>query len=374
MLAHGSMMGSFWTLVEKATDPSATELDWSLVFQICDVVNNTETGAKEARKLLQKKMLSTNPNTQVIALELLNALAENCRGKFQNQLSAKSFGEDLENLAAHKATDERVFAKLAQCLQNWVSQFGYDSSFQAVRHVHDMLMSGSAARPTDRRRGRQSYGDRTASDHAASQPRDAMRDVEVAKNNAQLLSQTLSFTDPTQEDITKNELIQSYQTIISNHLQTCDEPDVISALLEANNEFISTFKAYDDMLERSAVDQATQNSCVENVRGTRQTETATGTDANASEASASGAGESSSPRRSASPPLEQRYNPFKEMQSSPSVDTRMPMPEHQASSTALVDPFDPFADTNEVPEAQTSSGEAGHVKLPPPLTPTKMHN
>lgn len=30
----------------------------------------------------------------------------------------------------------------------------------------------------------------------------------LAKNNAQLFSQTLSFTDPTQEDITKNELIQ----------------------------------------------------------------------------------------------------------------------------------------------------------------------
>lgn len=35
-----------------------------------------------------------------------------------------------------------------------------------------------------------------------------MNDVLLAKNNAQLFSQTLSFTDPTKEDITKNELIQ----------------------------------------------------------------------------------------------------------------------------------------------------------------------
>lgn len=33
-------------------------------------------------------------------------------------------------------------------------------------------------------------------------------DIEVAKNNAQILSQTLSFTDPEKEDISKNELIQ----------------------------------------------------------------------------------------------------------------------------------------------------------------------
>lgn len=46
------------------------EMDWSLVFAICDVVNNTEQGAKEARKLLQKKMLADNPQTQVLALEV----------------------------------------------------------------------------------------------------------------------------------------------------------------------------------------------------------------------------------------------------------------------------------------------------------------
>jgi hypothetical protein len=33
-------------------------------------------------------------------------------------------------------------------------------------------------------------------------------DIELAKNNAQLFSQTLSFTDPTAEDITQNELIK----------------------------------------------------------------------------------------------------------------------------------------------------------------------
>lgn len=58
--------------LEKATDPSMQEMDWSLVFAICDVVNNTEQGAKEARKLLQKKMLADQPQTQILALEVCN--------------------------------------------------------------------------------------------------------------------------------------------------------------------------------------------------------------------------------------------------------------------------------------------------------------
>lgn len=37
---------------------------------------------------------------------------------------------------------------------------------------------------------------------------DVNADIELAKNSAQLFSQTLSFTDPTKEDILKNTLIQ----------------------------------------------------------------------------------------------------------------------------------------------------------------------
>jgi hypothetical protein len=56
--------------IEKATHPTVTELDWALVFQICDSVNSTELGAKEARKLLQKKMMASDPKTQVLGLEV----------------------------------------------------------------------------------------------------------------------------------------------------------------------------------------------------------------------------------------------------------------------------------------------------------------
>jgi hypothetical protein len=60
--------------IEKATHPTVTELDWALVFQICDAVNSTELGAKEARKLLQKKMMASEPKTQVLGLEVMHIL------------------------------------------------------------------------------------------------------------------------------------------------------------------------------------------------------------------------------------------------------------------------------------------------------------
>jgi hypothetical protein len=55
---------------EKMTSSDQTELDWALAFQVCELVNGSELGAKEARKLLQKKMLSNETKTQVLALEV----------------------------------------------------------------------------------------------------------------------------------------------------------------------------------------------------------------------------------------------------------------------------------------------------------------
>ncbi|KAI9300626.1 hypothetical protein BJ944DRAFT_272743 [Cunninghamella echinulata] len=208
------------TDIEKATSNTEGEVDWSLVFQICEVINNSELGAKEARKLLQKKMLVNDPKTQVVALEILNALSENCREKFKSQLAAKTFGEDLEILATQKAFDDNVHSKLVQCLQNWVSNFGTDPSFGAICRVHEIVIQGVSPTTNSNRLANnlfrpQSFtrDDALLRQQQQQQPRehkpvDIMADVELAKNSAQVFSQTLSFTDPTQEDITKNELIQ----------------------------------------------------------------------------------------------------------------------------------------------------------------------
>ncbi|CAO3594988.1 unnamed protein product [Absidia cylindrospora] len=282
--------------IEKMTGSEQTEVNWALIFQVCEVVNNSEHGAKEARKLLQKKMLSSDSKTQVYSLEILNALSENSQEKFKGQLTAKSFGEDLETLATQKAANDDVHSKLVQCLQNWVSNFGTDPAFGAICRVHELVMHGI---PQPTKSGRlggnffkpyqlpssatpRNYSENLDGANSHRQPQlarpvDITSDVEIAKNNAQLLSQTLSFTDPTKEDITKNELIQEFygkckmlQRVISGHLETCNDSELISALILANGELVNTFKAYDDSLERRAMEFATNNSRVVHHRGTRQ--------------------------------------------------------------------------------------------------------
>ncbi|KAI8070553.1 uncharacterized protein B0P05DRAFT_550159 [Gilbertella persicaria] len=339
--------------IEKATNPSVTELDWALVFQICDAVNSTDLGAKEARKLLQKKMMSNESKTQVLALEILNSLAENCTAKFQPQLAAKSFGEDLVSLASNKTVDDRVSGKLAQCLESWVGQVGGDPQFGAIRRAYDVMTQGSVL-PNKRQQVA-----RNQPSTVPRQPADVKNDIEVAKNSAQLFFQTLSFTDPTKQDISQNELIQEFyakckkaQHILGSHLETCNDSEMISALINANNELLSCFKTYDEMLEQHAVNEATIHSQTLHNRSTRHEEPFSSSSSSSPPAAAAAASASI-----ATATTHHSHNPFKLVND---------------------DPFDPFADTNQAPSTAISNNDttvnnAGAV-LPPPLTPQKMHD
>ncbi|KAI9483086.1 MAG: hypothetical protein EXX96DRAFT_556786 [Benjaminiella poitrasii] len=364
--------------IEKAVNPSTSELDWSLVFQICDSVNSTELGAKEARKLLQKKMMSNDPKTQFLALEILNSLAENCTSKFQSQLYAKSFGEDLYTLSSSKTIDDRVRNKLAQCLETWVSQAGGNPQSGAIRRAFDIMISlqGHSLRHA----GQAPSTTRTSSmPKERPKPTDVNGDIELAKNSAQLFSQTLSFTDPTREDISKNELIQEFyskckqsQQTLAFHLETCEDSELISALINANNELLSCFKSYEEMLEQRAVNEATINSkTIQNNNNSSDEHFQTRQESS-----------SSNPEERINDHYEQfdstqmtpthTNNPFQFQAQVQQENTNINTTNTNRSQS--VDPFDPFADTNQAHIDTNPETAARSNVLPPPLTPQRMHD
>ncbi|ORX45521.1 hypothetical protein DM01DRAFT_1172353 [Hesseltinella vesiculosa] len=126
-----------------------------------------------------------------------------------------------------------------------------------------------------------------------------------------------------------------FQRVISDHLQSCEDADLVSALILANGELINTFKAYDDMLEHGAIDAATNNSRSVNARGTGDEKTLISQDSH---------GQSSSSH------IQQDQQTYPDL---PNV---------------LGDPFDPFADANAGNSTATAEGD-----LPPPLKPQRLH-
>ncbi|XP_012871950.1 PREDICTED: TOM1-like protein 2 isoform X3 [Dipodomys ordii] len=78
--------------LEKATDGSLQSEDWTLNMEICDIINETEEGPKDAIRAL-KKRLSGNRNYRevMLALTVLETCVKNCGHRFHILVANRDF-------------------------------------------------------------------------------------------------------------------------------------------------------------------------------------------------------------------------------------------------------------------------------------------
>uniref|UniRef100_A0A3B5PXS8 VHS domain-containing protein n=1 Tax=Xiphophorus maculatus TaxID=8083 RepID=A0A3B5PXS8_XIPMA len=78
--------------IERATDGSLQSEDWTLNMEICDIINETEDGPKDAMRAV-KKRLSGNRNYREVMLTLtvLETCVKNCGHRFHALVTSKDF-------------------------------------------------------------------------------------------------------------------------------------------------------------------------------------------------------------------------------------------------------------------------------------------
>ncbi|CAG8453918.1 204_t:CDS:10 [Dentiscutata erythropus] len=242
--------------------------DWTLIIDTCNAVNATDAGAKEAAKFIRKKLARMQSiKIQHRVLSVLQAMAENCGAKFHAEIASKKFLEAIEHVIVTPNFNPDVKHRLVELLRNWTEMFQNEPSLWQVANLYNKLEKMGVI-PEDKYQNNPTQNPRRVH-HAPSTTsvETIAGDIELAKNNVQLFIQTISFTDPEAEDITKNELIQEFyrkcKSLLQNinqYINEVQDEHWLDTLLSINQELIKAFQMYDDMVERGQIRAAEQIS------------------------------------------------------------------------------------------------------------------
>lgn len=133
--------------IEQATDGSLASENWSLNMEICDLINETEDGPRDAIKAIRKRLQQNagkNYTIVMYTLIVLETCVKNCGKKFHVFVCNKDFIQELVKLIGPKNDPPTaVQEKVLSLIQAWADAFRSQPEMNGVVSVYqDLLAKG----------------------------------------------------------------------------------------------------------------------------------------------------------------------------------------------------------------------------------------
>ncbi|XP_054913824.1 TOM1-like protein 2 isoform X2 [Poeciliopsis prolifica] len=288
--------------VERATDGSLQSEDWTLNMEICDIINETEDGPKDAMRAV-KKRLSGNRNYREVMLTLtvLETCVKNCGHRFHALVTSKDFvdGVLVKVISPKNNPPTIVQDKVLALIQAWADAFRSSPDLTGVVQVYEELKRKGIEFPTSeletlspihtpQRVASAPEGDSALHKYSSSssssktkaapqpippaysapqapslQPGGAVTpspeqisrlrsELDVVRGNTKVMSEMLTEMVPGQEDTSDYELLQelnrtcrAMQQRIVELISCVSNEAVTEELLHANDDLNNIFLRYD---------------------------------------------------------------------------------------------------------------------------------
>ncbi|MEQ2264620.1 TOM1-like protein 2 [Xenotaenia resolanae] len=128
--------------IERATDGGLQSEDWTLNIEICDIINETDEGPKDATRAL-KKRLSGNRNYRevMLALTVLETCVKNCGHRFHVHVANRDFIDGvMVKIISPKANPPTIVQdKVLSLIQSWADAFRSSPDLTGVVHIYEEL-------------------------------------------------------------------------------------------------------------------------------------------------------------------------------------------------------------------------------------------
>jgi len=136
--------------IEQATDPSLPSEDWNLNMLICDMINDTDEGPRDAVRAIKKRLQTAGKNHTIImyTLTVLETMVKNCGRRLHILVTNKDFVNELVKLIGPKNEPPLLLQqKVLSIIQTWADAFRGQPDLRGVVEVYNDMKSKSIEFP-----------------------------------------------------------------------------------------------------------------------------------------------------------------------------------------------------------------------------------
>ncbi|KAM9770450.1 target of Myb1 membrane trafficking protein isoform 1-T6 [Menidia menidia] len=128
--------------IERATSGCLLSEDWGLNMEICDIINETDEGPKDAVKAIKKRIVGNKNFREImLALTVLEACVKNCGHRFQVLVATQEFVEGVlvRSILPKYNPPTALHDRILSLIQSWADAFRSAPSLGGVVYVYDDL-------------------------------------------------------------------------------------------------------------------------------------------------------------------------------------------------------------------------------------------
>ncbi|XP_052688880.1 TOM1-like protein 2 isoform X2 [Crassostrea angulata] len=144
LFGHGNPLATqVGQLIERGTDGSQASENWAILMEVCDIINETDEGPKDAARAIRKRLsqnMGKNHTAIMYTLTCLETCVKNCGRRFHIQLANKDFLSDLIKVIGPKYDPpQAVQEKVLSLIQTWADAFRGTPELKEIDKVYQDL-------------------------------------------------------------------------------------------------------------------------------------------------------------------------------------------------------------------------------------------